>query len=1070
MTPPRTPHDDQDTTAMNPVRLSKSQQQLWFAEQLGAHPAGYLVPLPLRLSGPLDAGALHSALTALVARHELLRTSFRLVDGEPSGVLRPADHFALTVEDATDAPGAVSIEDLVLAEATAPMDVADGLPIRARLIRLADELHLLLVTVHHLAFDDWSRNVLYTELAELYNAAVTGRPADLAPLGISYAQYTAAQQDALQDDLGAREHLDYWRTQLDGLDPFELLPELPRPAHRSGAGDVTGFVLPRPQAERLTALGRSVGATPAMVLFAACQVALRQYTGRDDVTVGTAAAARDTDHTASMIGPLLTMLVLRGDTSGDPTFTEAVERMRDLVLDAFEHAEVPFPRLVEEFAPERDPSRTPLFQVIVGYGSGRRRAPDLTGLTVTELPVPGVGSKYDLGLWFDHLADGAIAVDVAWDVSLYRPGTMHGFAAHLRGILAQAADDGDRRIGDLEPAPEARRTLARFSAGPDRPASRAALHERFTAQAHRTPDAVALVLADGTATTYAQLDRQADRIAHRLRAAGVGPETLVGVHAERSTELVAALYGVLKAGGAYVPLDPEHPRERLADLLTDTGTRVILTQRHLTAALPPTDALILDLDDPGQWTDAPAAAPAAAPCDLDNTAYTISTSGSTGRPKSVVLTHRNAAERLDWLQERYPLRPDDAFLQRSSLSFDASVLEFFWPLTVGARLVLPARDDHKDTGRLRDLIRTHGVTAAQFVPSMLALLLAERGIEECTTLRLVVACGEEVPVALARDLLRVLPHCELYNGYGPTEATVCVNWWHCTPAALAGLSTVPLGTPFGNTATHILDADLRPVPPGAVGELFLGGTGVARGYLNRPGLTAERFLPDPFSTRPGARLYRSGDLVRLRPDGASLDFLGRADQQVKVRGFRVELGEIDAALNTHPAVRESATTVMTVPPGDPRLVSYVVAADGTPPEPDTLRTFVERRLPAHAVPSAVVVVPELPRTASGKLNRAALPAPDLPGAAAAGGEPRDELEAWLCEVWREVLGTAQVGIHDSFFALGGHSLLAMRTVNRLRDDLGLDFPMSVLFESPTVAALAPRLTELLILDEAAALG
>ncbi|MFF2145475.1 amino acid adenylation domain-containing protein [Kitasatospora sp. NPDC058190] len=1055
---------------MNLVRLSRSQQQLWFAEQLGAHPAGYLVPLPLRLSGPLDVGALRSALTALVARHELLRTSFRLVDGEPCGVLRPAERFTLAVEDAADAPERRTVEDHVLAEATAPLDIAEELPIRARLVRLADELHLLFVTVHHLAFDDWSRNVLYTELAELYNAAVTGRAADLAPLEITYARYAAEQEDRALDG-SASEHLDYWREQLAGLDPFELLPELPRPAHRSGAGDVTGFVVPRPEAERLAALGRSVGATPAMVLFAACQVVLRQYTGRDDVTVGTAAAARDAAETASMIGPLLTMLVLRGDTSGDPTFAESVERMRDLVLDAFDHAEAPFPLLVEELAPERDPSRTPLFQIIVGYGSGRRSAPDLAGLTVTELPVPGVGSKYDLGIWFDHLADGAIAVDVAWDVSLYRPETMRRFAAQLEAVLAQVAEDGRRRIGELSPAAGARRALARFSAGPDRPASETALHERFAVQARKTPDAVALVLPDGTATSYAELDRQANRIAHRLRAAGVGPETLVGVRAERSTELVAALYGVLKAGGAYVPLDPEHPRDRLADLLQDTAVPVILTQSRITATLPATDALVLDLDDPAHWADWPDSAPAV-PGDLDNSAYTISTSGSTGRPKSVVLSHRNAVERLDWLQARYPLRSEDAFLQRSSLSFDASVLEFFWPLTVGARLVLPTRDGHRDTGYLRDLIRTERVTAGQFVPSMLSVLLSERGIEECTTLRLVVACGEEVPVATAQELLRKLPGCELYNGYGPTEATVCVNWWQCTPETLAGLGTVPLGTPFGNTTTHILDADLRLVPPGGVGELFIGGTGVARGYLNRPGLTAERFVPDPFSAHPGARLYRTGDLVRLRPDGESLDFLGRADHQVKVRGFRIELGEIDVTLCAHPDVRECATAVTALPPGDPRLVAYVVAADGALPEPDALRAFAERRLPAHAVPSAVLVVPELPRTASGKLDRAALPVPELsvPGAAggsAGAGEPRSALEEWLCGVWREALGIPHVGIHDSFFGLGGHSLLAMRTVNRIRDDLALDFPLSLLFDCPTVSAMAPRLEEYLLADELA---
>jgi amino acid adenylation domain-containing protein len=1048
----------QKTTGASERQLSRSQRQLWFAEQVGAHPAGFLVPVLLRLTGALDVAALRAALAAVVARHEVLRTSLRPGKDAPVGVLRDAELFELTIDAYTEAEllAMGGLDELLFTEVTTPIDVMGGLPVRARLIRLAEQDHVLCLTVHHIAFDDWSRGVLYRELSEFYRAYLAGVPGRVPALELQYHELAAIQELHAASEL--EEQLGYWRAQLSGLAPFELTPERPRPARRAGLGDAALFTVPAAVADRLAALGRRHGATLAMVLFAACQMVLRQYSGRDDVTVGTSMAMRQQPGAESVIGPLINTLVLRGDTSGDPSFVELIERMRDLTLDAFDNGDVPFGLLVEELDPVRDLSRTPLYQIMIGYSGAQNSTPELPGLTATELPVPGYGSKWDMNIWFDHRVDGTLVGDIGWDSSLYERQTMQRLAAHLNWTLAEVAGRPDVRISEIQLVQQDETDLVHgFAVGPRIECPSAGLHERFEQQVARTPDAVAVVDHDGTASTYAEINTRANRLAHRLRALGVGPEVLVGVCAERSVELVVALLGILKAGGGYLPLDPEYPQDRTAFMISDAGAPVVLAQRRLRDALPQTAATVLTLDDESTWDGCGTENPPVL-AGVESVAYVIYTSGSTGNPKGVLLTHGSVATRLDWMQRLHPLGADDAVLQKAPTTFDASVSEFFWPLAVGARLVLARPGGQKDLRYLRDLIVTERVTVAQFVPSMLTVFLGEEGIEACTSLRLVVPGGEELPVATATEFVRRLPDCDLFNGYGPTETAIYANWWHCRTETLAGLATVPLGGPFGNTQTYVLDDQLRPVAPGAVGELFIGGIGVARGYLNRPRLTAERFLPDPFSTEPGARLYRTGDLVRLRPDGRSLEFLGRIDQQVKVRGFRIELGEVEAALGAHPSVDAAAASVWDADSADRRLVGYVTAAAGQQVDPAQLRAFLGGRLPAHAVPSDIVLLDELPRLPSGKIDRRALPGPQQAGPA--GGEriaastPMQEL---LVAIWAEVLGLPQVGIHDNFFEIGGHSLSSIRAVNRMRERLDTDVALSLLFEYPTVAGLAGQL-------------
>ncbi|MEV5330010.1 amino acid adenylation domain-containing protein [Nonomuraea sp. NPDC052634] len=1022
-----------------PPPLSHAQERLWFLEQFAPGTAQLTIPIRLRLRGALDTGALAAALDAVVAGHDALRMRFPATeDGRPRVVLAADATLPLTVRDAPDEAAAKEQAERFLA---APFDLAAGPIARALLIRLGDDDHVLVIAVHHIAADGWSADVLLREVFARYDGRTPPAPQ------VGYADYAAWQRGLPPSE----RDLDYWRDRLAGLEPLDLPADRPRPPERTYTGAAHPFTLDPEVAAALAGLGRAHRATPYMVMLAALAALLGRYAGTEDVAVGSPVAGRQVPELDGVIGCFVNMLTMRVDLTGDPTFAELIDRVRDLVLDAFAHQDLPFEQLVSELDVPRDVSRSPLFGVMFAMQNYRHEAIDPpAGLTVTDFPVDSWATRYDLELYVGDDSGGMFV----YNTDLFEPDTIERLAGHLCTLLERVAADPGTPLSriDLLTEDERRQVLHTFNDTAAEYPGPATLHGPIEAQAARTPDAVA-VRFEGRSLTYGELDTAADRVARTLRDLGAGPGTVVAVCAERSLELLPGLLGVLKAGAAYLPIDPEYPPDRVAFMLADAAPAVLLTQSSIRPDLPDTGATVLDLDDPDVWTGAAGPLPEVRP---DDVAYVIYTSGSTGRPKGVPNTHGAIANRLDWMQDRFRIGEADVVAQKTPLSFDVSVWELFWPLRCGARLVLATPGGHKDAAYLRKLITTEGVTTAHFVPSMLAVFLAENGGAGCGSLRRVICSGEELPADLARRCVAALPAAELHNLYGPTEAAVDVSAWHCRPETLTSAARVPIGTPIANTTLYVLDAAMSPVPIGVPGELFIGGAGLARGYLNRPALTAERFVPNPYGP-PGSRLYRTGDLVRRRSDGV-LEFLGRLDAQVKLRGLRIEPGEIEAALRALPAVGDAAVIVR-----DDRLVAYVTPGTGDALDQaldqaldhGALRAELKKTLPDYMVPASYVTLAALPLSPNGKLDRRRLPAPvatrDATVEFIAPGTPTERA---LAAIWGELLGVEAVGVDDDFFDLGGHSLLATQVVARLRQETGAVVSVMDVFKHRTVRELA----------------
>ncbi|MFJ8828619.1 amino acid adenylation domain-containing protein [Micromonospora aurantiaca] len=1007
------------------VPLSYAQERVWFMDQLAPGEAAYHIAVPLRVRGPLDVDALRAALTGLADRHESQRTRFPAdADGRPTVVVADTADVPLTVVEAPDEAAAQALVDAAAAE---PFDLANGPLLRALLIRLAADDHVLFLAQHHIVGDGWSVDVLLRDLITLYRG---GEPPALPIQYGDFAVWEAQELDGPQ----ARAHVDYWKQRLAGITPLELPLDRPRPATQTYRGDFVEFQLDQAATEALNTLTRDSGGTLFMTLLAAYQVLLARHAGQDDFAIGASVAGRSAPELENVVGMFINMLPLRADLAGDPTFAELLERTRRTVLDGFEHGEVPFAKVVHELGLPRDVSRSPVFQtmfVLQNYEMGRFRGVSRTDeVTFSWTPMELQATRFDFELHAVETVDGLWG-KLVFNTDLFDRATVERMAQRWTALLDAAVAAPDTPVSRLPLLPAAERELlaAWNDTTADFPRAET-LHGPIEERAAATPDAVAVTI-DGHSRTYAELNAQANRVAHRLRAAGVGPETLVGVCAERSVELVAGLLGVLKAGGAYLPLDPEYPADRLAFMVGDADAPVVLVQSHLRDVLPDTGATVLELDDATVWAGQPETdpTPAAGP---ENLAYVIYTSGSTGRPKGVPNTHRGIVNRLDWMQKTYGLGADDAVLQKTPASFDVSVWEFFWPLRTGARLVLAKPGGHKDAGYLRDLLVSERITTAHFVPSMLTVFLAEDGVEAATALRRVICSGEELPLASAADFTARLPWCGLHNLYGPTEAAIDVTAWACEPDRLAQVTSVPIGAPIANLRLHVLDPSGAQCPVGVAGELHIGGVGLARGYHRRPALTAEKFVPDPFSGEPGARLYRTGDLARwvVGPDGAGvIEFLGRIDHQVKLRGLRIELGEIESALRDQPGVTEATVIVREDSPGDKRLTAYLVGEA----EHAALKAALKDTLPEYMVPAAFVTLDALPLTPNGKLDRKALPAPVVTReASVALVEPRDDTERALAAIWSEVLGVDTLGIDDDFFDLGGHSMLATQVVAKIR--------------------------------------
>jgi len=1041
--------------------LSFGQQRLWFLDQLEPGSAAYNMPAAVRLEGELDPAALAGALSEVVRRHEVLRTVFRLPGGEeePVQVILPAGGVPLPLVDLSGLPRVARQAEAhrrATAEARRPFVLSRGPLLRAALLRMdgpegvRGSEHVLLLAVHHIVNDGVSTGLLLRELAALYGALGQGRPSPLADLPVQYADYAAWQRHWLNGGV-LEAQIAYWRQALAGIPPLLDLPtDRPRPGIQTFRGALRRTIFPAALADEVRRLGRSLGLTPFMVLLAAFQTLLHRVSGQDRLAVGSPAANRSRMELEGLIGFFVNTLVLAGDLSGEPGFQELLTRTREAALGAFAHQDLPFEKLVEELAPERNLAHAPLFQVLFTFQSAAAPAAEplpAGGLVISPVAAEMGAAKFELTLEIEDRGRG-FAAALEFNTDLFDAATAGRLLEQLCDLLAAAVARPESRVSELPLLGEVQRAqlLVEWNDTASGESPAACLHILIAAQARLAPDAPAVIAPEGT-LTRADLADRAGRLAAHLRTLGVGPEVLVGICMERSLDMIVGILGVLGAGGAYLPLDPAYPKERLDFMLADAGAPVVLTQERLLERLSGPGPRWIPLDRDWAAISATAASPPAPPMALDpgHLAYVIYTSGSTGRPKGVAIEHGAAVALLRWASEVYPAADRAGVLASTSVCFDLSVFEIFLPLCHGGSLILAENALH-----LPHLPAAGGVTLVNTVPSAIAELV--RGGSLPASVRTVVLAGEPLPRRLADEIYGVGTVERVYNCYGPSEDAT-----YSTFALIERQGgPPPIGRPIGGGQAYVLDARFQPAPAGVPGELCLGGAGLARVYLNRPELTAERFVPDPFSGRPGARLYRTGDLVRQQADGV-LMFLGRIDHQVKIRGFRIELGEIEATLRRHPGVAEAVVLARGGgEPGDLRLTAYVVGRQGEAPPVEELRGFLRSKLPVHMVPWAFVPLPALPLNANGKIDRKALPDPERGawGAPAEMEEPRSDMERLIADAWRDLLRLDRVGIDDNFFDSGGHSLLAVRVYHRLKGALGREFPLVAMFEYPTIRALA----------------
>jgi amino acid adenylation domain-containing protein len=1041
-----------------PIPLSFAQQRLWILDQMEIGLTAYNLPLAVRLTGRLQREALRGSLGEIVRRHAALRTGFGWLDGAPVQVVTPWEDLALPIVDLSALPaerGRAAARRLAVAEAALPFSLEWDPLLRLALVALAAEEHVLLLTLHHIIADGWSLGVVLRELAALYPAALAGRPAVLPELPVQYADYSVWQQRWFAGEVLERE-VAWWRRALDGAPVLELPTDRPHRSVHGFAGGSRSAALPRPISEGLARLCRAVKVTPFMALLGAWTALLARYSGQLDVVVGSPVANRDRLEIEGLVGFFVNTLVLRVRLDGGSDVRGLLARVRETALGAFAHQEMPFQKLVEELQPQRSLQRSPFFQVFFTLQNAPLPPAELPGLTLAALPVDSGTSKFELSLAMAEGVGGWVA-SIEHNRELFDPATAERLLRHFQSLLATFVAEPARALSELPLLSLAERQQL-FGEWNDTEWGNwrgAQLHRVFERTVAARPEAIAL-LNDERRISYGDLNGRANRLARVLRRLGVGPEVAVGVYLDSSPELVIAYLAVLKAGGAYVPLSTAYPRERLEMMVEETAAPVVLTRDGLRASVPASRSRVLAVDgDESLWagedgSDLPGGATG------DGLAYIMYTSGSTGRPKGVAVVHEGIV-RLVRDAGFFTATPEDVFLQITAISFDVSTFEIWGALLNGSRLsfLSSAAFSLDEVGQA---VNRHDVSVL-FLTSGLFGLLVDRRLDDLRRVRQFVAGGDIVPVPQARRVVEELPGCRMINGYGPTENTTFTTWRTVT-AADAARPSIPIGGPIGNTRVYVLDAEMRPVPIGVRGELLTGGIGLARGYYRRPDLTAERFVPDPLAASPGERVYRTGDFARWLPDGG-LEFLGRMDVQVKIRGFRIELGEVETTLGRHPDVAETVVVAREDRPGDRRLVAYLVTAGDATPAVADLQAFLRRTLPDYMVPAAFVAVDALPLTAAGKVDRAALPAPDDAAreSQASYVPPRTNLERTIAGIWSEVLRVERIGVNENFFDLGGHSLLLLQAVSRLNEALGRELPKGLMFEHPTVAALAGVLGE-----------
>ncbi len=1058
--------------------LSFAQQRLWFLDRWSPGSAAYNSPMALRLSGRLDADALARALSEVVRRHEALRTVYLDLEGRPVQRVQPAAPVPLPVDDLSSLPGAAREAEarrLTDAETGTPFDLARGPMLRARLLRLGEREHVLVMVTHHIAFDG-SVGIFFRELSALYAAFARGWASPLPEPPIQYADFAAWQRERLQGEL-LDAQLAWWRERLAGAPPALQLPVArPVPRVRTDRGEGFRFAFPAELSGRARELARAEGATTFMALLAAWDALLHRYTGESDLLVGTPVQVRTRPETEGLVGCFTNTVVVRAPAEGSSTFRELLRRVRDAALGAFAHGEVPFEKLVDELHPERDPAQNPLFQVMFVVHPGTPAAEMRMGDVAVEPVSTDTGrSRLAILLGMTDGDDGLGGV-LEYGLDLFDRAAVERMLGHFRALLEAALADPETRLQDLPllSETETRRVLHEWNDTDGDYPRGVCIHQMFEARAAAGPEAVAVVCGE-RALTYGEVEREANRLARRLRGLGVGPGVYVGVHLERSAEMVPALLGILKAGGVYVPVEIGHPPARTAAVLGSLGVACVVTQAAHAgglAALAPELPSLRDLvcvdrggaaelpADAGlrAWTreatDALPDAPVDSGVGADDLAYVIFTSGSTGAPKGVMVRHAPAVNLIDWVNGTFGVGPADRVLFVTSLSFDLSVYDVFGLLAAGGSVRVATADETRDPERLVRALAEEPVTFWDSAPAALQQLVPFFGGEAPAALRLVFLSGDWIPVALPDQVRRRFAGAEVVGLGGATEATVWSNF-HRVGVVDPDWTSIPYGRPMRNARYYVLDGRMRPAPTGVAGDLYIGGEVLAEGYAAAPELTAVKFVPDPFGGAPGARIYRTGDRARFWWDG-TLEFLGRLDAQVKVRGFRVELGEVETALRAHPALRDAVVAAREDEPRVKRLVAYVVPAAGAPsPAPPALRAWLRERLPDYMVPSAFIALDALPVTPNGKLDRRALPAPrqDRPEPEPGFEAPRTEAERTLAAIWAETLRVERVGVHDNFFELGGDSILSIQVVARAAA-AGMKLSPQLVFRNQTVAELA----------------
>jgi amino acid adenylation domain-containing protein len=1046
--------------------VSFAQQRLWILNQLLPDSPVYNVSTAVLLSGPLDIGALERTFTEIIRRHQSLRTTFTTVDADPAQIVHPAQPVTLSVQDLSDLPDKAreaKTRRLVYQEARLPFDLSKDPLLRHSLLRLGDEQHVLLLTMHHIVSDGWSMGVLQREVTALYDAFANGEASPLPELEIQYADYTVWQREWMQGQV-LDELLAYWKQQLLGAPSvLELPTDNPRPRIPSYNGAAEPFILSRALTERLKQVCQHEEVTLFMTLLAAFQVLLMRYSGETEIVVGTPVANRTRGETEGLIGFFVNTLALRVSLEGDLTWRELLRRVKEVAVGAFAHQELPFEKLVEELQPVRDISHQPLFQVMLVLQNASSQEPvRLRGLELYGLGVETRTAKFDLTLSLEESSDELYG-NIEYNTDLFAAETIRRLAEHYERLVDSLVSDREQPLRQVQLLSASERQQILYDWNQTRTYEQeVCIHELFEKQVRLRPESVAVVYED-EALSYQELEGRANQVAHYLQQRGVGPETIVGVCLERSLEMVVGLLGVLKAGGAYVPLDPAYPASRLSFMMADAQVGVVLTQAELRSRLPAHEGAVVCLDSEWSQIAEQSAERPRRRVRTENAAYVIYTSGSTGQPKGVLVTHANVARLMAATEEWFNFDERDVWTMFHSYAFDFSVWELWGALGYGGRLVIIPQLLSRTPEGFYQLLVKEQVTVLNQTPSAFRqLVVAEEsmGSAEQLQLRVVIFGGEALETSSLQPWME--RHGEeqprLVNMYGITETTVHVTYHPVEMAEVAAGGWSRIGRAIGDLKVYVLDGEMEPVTVGVNGEMYVGGAGVARNYVNRAELTAERFVPDPYGRKAGRRLYRTGDVGRYRADG-ELEYIGRRDEQVKVRGYRIELGEIEAVLRGHEGVSEATVVVREDVVGDKRLVAYVTVerdAAGAAINEVTLWDYLKERLPEYMVPGAFVQLAEMPLTPNGKVDRRALPeysrmSDEIARAFVA---PRNLTEETIANIFAQVLGVEKVGIHDNFFMLGGHSLLATRVISKIRQAFQMEAPLRLIFEAPTVAGLA----------------